>query len=62
VMAEVKGFEHGLIRMGVRGTEEATATAKLISRIMGGILLGVGAVLIMAIIRGVYLTGMAMGT
>lgn len=61
VMAEVKGFEHGLIRMGLRGTEETTATIKLISRIFGGVFLAIGAGLIMVIIRGIYLTGMAMG-
>lgn len=62
VMAEVKGFEHGLIRMGVRGTEQATATMKLISKVVGGLLLAVGALLIVMIIRGIYLTGMTMGT
>lgn len=62
VMAEVKGFEHGLIRMGVRGTEQATATVKFISRVIGGLLLAVGTLLVILIIRGVYLTGMAMGT
>src|SRR3990167_1408642 len=36
VMAEVKGFEQGLIRMGTRGAEQATATLRLISRIVGG--------------------------
>lgn len=61
VMAEVKGFEHGLIRMGVRGTEQTTTTLKFISKIIGGILLVVGALLIIVIIRGIYLTGMAMG-
>lgn len=61
VMAEVKGFEHGLVRMGVRGTEEATATVKLISRIIGGLLLTVGGLLIIIIIQGIYLTGMSMG-
>lgn len=62
VMAEVKGFEHGLIRMGVRGTEQATATMKLISRFMGGALLAVAAGLIIIIIQGIYMTGMAMGS
>jgi type II secretory pathway component PulF len=62
IMAEVKGFEHGLVRMGVRGSEQTTATLKVISKIMGGILLGVGAFLIIIIIRGIFLTGMAMGT
>ncbi len=61
VMAEVKGFEHGLVRMGVRGAEESTKTLALISKIFGGALLAVGAYLIIVIIRGIYLTGMAMG-
>lgn len=62
VMAEVKGFEHGLIRMGIRGTEQATLTLKIIARIIGGALLAVGGVLIIVIIRGIYLTGMSMGS
>lgn len=61
VMAEVKGFEHGLIRMGVRGTEQATAAMKLLSRVFGGILMTISALLIIMIIQGIYLTGMAMG-
>lgn len=62
VMAEVKGFEHGLIRMGVRGSEETTKTMKIIAKIIGSSLLVVGAYLILMIVRGIYLTGMAMGT
>jgi type II secretory pathway component PulF len=62
VMAEVKGFEHGLIRMGVRGTEQVTLTLKFISRIVGGIFLSIGALLIIVIIQGIYLTGMSMGS
>ncbi|MBA3661307.1 MAG: type II secretion system F family protein [Gammaproteobacteria bacterium] len=62
VMAEVKGFEHGLVRMGVRGTEQATTTLKLISRILGGTFLVIGGGLIIMIVQGIYLTGMAMGT
>lgn len=61
VMAEVKGFEHGLIRMGVRGTEEATGTMKTIAKVAGGLLLAVGGLMIIVIIRGIFLTGMAMG-
>ncbi|HEX4044552.1 MAG TPA: type II secretion system F family protein [Gammaproteobacteria bacterium] len=61
VMAEVKGFEHGLVRMGVRGTEQATTTLKLIARIVGGVLLALGGLLILMIIQGIYMTGMAMG-
>jgi type II secretory pathway component PulF len=61
VMAEVKGFEHGLVRMGVHGAEKTTQTLKIIGKVLGGILLIVGAGLIITIIRGIYLTGMAMG-
>lgn len=61
VMAEVKGFEHGLVRMGIRGTESTTATLKLISKVVGGLLLMVGGVLILMIIRGIFMTAMAMG-
>jgi type II secretory pathway component PulF len=62
VMAEVKGFEHGLVRMGIRGTEEATATLKFISKIAGGLLLMVGAIMIIMIIQGIFITGMSMGS
>ncbi|TAK77654.1 MAG: hypothetical protein EPO11_02390 [Gammaproteobacteria bacterium] len=62
VMAEVKGFEHGLVRMGVRGTEQATATLKLLSRLAGAGLLIVGGILIVMMIQGIFMTGMAMGS
>jgi len=62
VMAEVKGFEHGLIRMGIRGTDQATNTLKMLSRLFGGALLIVGAALIIIIVQGIYLTGMSMGS
>ncbi|OGT36829.1 MAG: hypothetical protein A3F11_08585 [Gammaproteobacteria bacterium RIFCSPHIGHO2_12_FULL_37_14] len=61
VMAEVKGFEQGLIRMGIRGAEQATATLKFISRIIGGTFLTLDALLIIMIVQGIYATGMAMG-
>ncbi len=62
IMAEVKGFEHGLVRMGVHGSEQTTLTLKFIGKVFGGILLGVGGILIIIIIRGIFLTGMAMGS
>jgi len=61
IMAEVKGFEHGLIRMGVRGAENSVKTLKTISKIVGGLLMVMGAYLIIVIIKGIYMTGMAMG-
>jgi type II secretory pathway component PulF len=62
IMAEVKGFEHGLVRMGVHGSEETTKTLKVIGKFFGGALLAVGAYLIITIVRGIFLTGMAMGS
>lgn len=61
VMAEVKGFEHGLIRMGIRGTEQATLTLKFIARMLGGFLLIVGGIMIIMIVQGIYMTGMSLG-
>lgn len=61
VMAEVKGFEHGLIRMGVKGAEETAATLKLIAHLFGGIFLVIGGILVVFIMQGIYLTGMSMG-
>jgi len=62
VMAEVKGFEHGLVRMGVRGAEQVAQTMKTIAKLSGGILLALGAVLIIMIIRGIFMTGMSMSS
>lgn len=62
IMAEVKGFEHGLVRMGVRGTEQATATMGKIAKVTGGLLLGVGGLMIIAIIQGIFMTGMSLAS
>lgn len=62
VMAEVKGFEHGLIRMGVKGAEDATNTLKTISKIIGSMLMVVGGLLILSIVQGIYLTGMGLAS
>lgn len=61
VMAEVKGFEHGLVRMGVLGGEQSLKTLAFVAKLLGGGLLLLGGVMIIIIIRGIYLTGMAMG-
>lgn len=61
VMAEVKGFEHGLVRMGVRGSEQNVKVVKLISKILGSNLLIIGMGMVLIIVRGIYLTGMSMG-
>jgi type II secretory pathway component PulF len=62
ILAEVKGFEHGLIRLGVRGAEQGIKTLKVIAKIIAGILMIIGTLLIMTAINGIYQTGMTMGT
>lgn len=61
IMAEVKGFEHGLVRMGVRGAEQTTATLKTVSKIIGGVLLIMGFALILLMVSGIMMTGMSLG-
>lgn len=62
ILAEVKGFEHGLIRLGIRGAELGMKTLKMIAKIIAGVLMIVGTMLIMTAINGVYQTGMSMGS
>ncbi len=61
ILAEVKGFEHGLIRLGIRGSDQGMATLKLMGKIVGGLLMVVGMLLIMVAINGIYQTGMSLG-
>lgn len=62
ILAEVKGFEHGLTRMGVRGSEQGAKTVQMIAKIVGGVLLVCGMLLVIIIVKGIYLTGMSMGS
>jgi len=62
IMAEVKGFEHGLVRLGIRGNQKGVQTLAMIAKMLGGILMLVGGGLILVVIRGIYLTGMSMGS
>jgi type II secretory pathway component PulF len=61
VLAEVRGFEHGLVRMGIQGSEQTTKTLKLVGKVFGGMLLITGAVMIIIILRGIFMTGMSLG-
>ena len=47
--------------MGVHGGEQSIKTLKTIGKLFGGILLALGAILIIVIVRGIFLTGMSMG-
>ena len=60
VMAEVKGFEHGLVRLGLKAAEDATNTLKLVSRIVGFIFLALDGYLIIMILLGLFLTAQSM--
>ncbi len=62
IMAEVKGFEHGLVRIGVRGTEQATLMMHKIAKIGGGLLLAVGGYMIIVIVQGLFMTGMSLAS
>lgn len=62
ILAEVKGFEHGLIRLGIRGSAQGLKTLQTIAKMIGGVLMLVGAGLILTAINGVFQTGMSMGS
>lgn len=61
VLAEVKGFEHGLIRLGVRGAEQSMKTLRILSRMIAAALMIIGTLLVMIAISGVYQTGIVIG-
>lgn len=60
IMAEVKGFEHGLVRIGLRGTAQATAMMHKIAKLSGGMLLALGGYMIIVIVQGLFMTGMSL--
>lgn len=62
VMAEVKGFEHGLTRMGLLGAEKTTKTLRVVGKIFGGMLLVVDFSLIILMVVAIMGTGQAMGS
>jgi len=62
ILAEVKGFEHGLIRLGIKGSQQGMKTLQTIAKMIGGVLMLVGAGLILTAINGVFQTGMSMGS
>jgi type II secretory pathway component PulF len=62
VMAEVKGFEHGLVRMGVNGAIKTAKTLELIGKILGGLLLSLDCGMILLIVMGLMQTGQSLGS
>ena len=62
VIAEVKGFEHALIRLGKYAAIQGNNTIRIAAKITAGFLLAVGGGLIIFMIFAIYLVGMSLGT
>lgn len=56
-IAEAKGFEHALIRLGRHASDQASATIKRMGKILGMVLLVIGASLAIFMILGIYSVG-----
>ncbi len=56
-IADAKGFEHALIRLGKQSAERSVKTIKKFGRLMGGVLLAVAAGLAGFMIMGIYSVG-----
>ncbi len=62
VIAEAKGFEHALIRLGTYAAEKGTKTIKLTAKIAGYSLLGLGGGMIMFMVLAIYTVGIFLGS
>jgi type IV pilus assembly protein PilC len=56
-IADAKGFEHALVRLGKQAAANSVKTLKKSSRILGGILLAVAAGLAIFMVLGIYSVG-----
>jgi len=56
-IADSKGFEHALIRLGRQAAENSVKTLKKFGKILGGILLAVAAGLAIFMVMGIYTVG-----
>ncbi len=61
VIAEAKGFEHALIRLGAYAAEKGTNTIRLTAKIAGFTLLGLGGGMIMFMVLAIYSVGIFLG-
>lgn len=62
VIATGRGFEHALVRQGMRATEFGMQRVQTVARVMGGILLSLGAMLAAFMILSVYAVGSVLAT
>ncbi len=61
-IADAKGFEHALIRLGQQASIQATATIRRLGKILGGVLLFLGASLAIFMILGIYSVGSSLAS
>ena len=57
LVAQGKGFEHALIKLGRRAQERNAKSITLTGRLLGGILLGLTALIAMTVVFGIYTIG-----
>lgn len=62
VIAEAKGFEHALIRLGGYAAEKGAKTIKLTAKIAGFSILGLGGAMIMFMVLAIYSVGIFLGS
>lgn len=56
-IAEAKGFEHALVRLGRHASEKASKTIRRLGKVLGGILLVIGAGLAIFMVLAIYTVG-----
>jgi type IV pilus assembly protein PilC len=62
VIAVGKGFEHALVRQGMRAAEMGMQRVQVLARLFGGVLLGLGALLAAFMILSIYSVGSILAT
>lgn len=60
-IADAKGFEHALVRLGRQAAEDSAAAIGKFGKILGGIMLGLGAGLAGFMVTGIYAVGSSLG-
>ncbi len=60
-IADAKGFEHALVRLGRQAAEDSAAAIGKFGKVLGGIMLGIGAGLAGFMVTGIYAVGSSLG-
>lgn len=61
-IADAKGFEHALVRLGRQSANNVVQTMQKLAKILGGILLALGAGLAILMVLGIYAVGSSLAT